>query len=115
MDSPLLVDMAIHTFDAARYVTGADPVSVQCAEFNPPWSWYRGSASAIAEFEFEDGLRLGSRGAGAPTASRRRGSRLGVRSGLLVAPRGTEPATRSPRCARPEAKELSSSASTPPP
>ena len=42
MDSPLLVDMAIHTFDAARYVTGADPVNVLCTEFNPPWSWYRG-------------------------------------------------------------------------
>ena len=39
MDSPLLVDMSIHTFDAARYVTGADPVSVQCTEFNPAWSW----------------------------------------------------------------------------
>ena len=25
MDSPLLIDMAIHTFDAARHVTGADP------------------------------------------------------------------------------------------
>ena len=47
MDSPLLVDMAIHTFDAARYVTGGDPVSVLCTEFNPPWSWYRGAASAV--------------------------------------------------------------------
>ncbi len=62
MDSPLLVDMAIHTFDAARYVTGADPVSVQCTEFNPPWSWYRGAASAVAEFEFEGGLRFSYEG-----------------------------------------------------
>ena len=54
MDSPLLIDMAIHTFDAARYVTGADPVSVQCTEFNPPWSWYRGAASAVVEFELTE-------------------------------------------------------------
>ncbi len=62
MDSPLLVDMAIHTFDAARYVTGADPVSAQCTEFNPPWSWYAGAASAVAEFEFRDGLRFSYEG-----------------------------------------------------
>jgi predicted dehydrogenase len=62
MDSPLLVDMAIHTFDAARYVTGADPVSVLCTEFNPPWSWYRGAASAVVEFEFTGGLRFSYQG-----------------------------------------------------
>jgi len=37
MASPLLIDMAIHTFDAARYLTGEDPVSVSCSEFNPEW------------------------------------------------------------------------------
>jgi predicted dehydrogenase len=58
MDSPLLVDMAIHTFDAARYMTGADPVSVFCAEHNPSWSWYKGAASALAEFEFTNGVRF---------------------------------------------------------
>jgi predicted dehydrogenase len=62
MDSPLLVDMAIHTFDAARYVTGADPVSVLCSEFNPRWSWYRGAASAVAEFEFTEGIRFSYQG-----------------------------------------------------
>src|SRR6266545_763860 len=45
MDSPLILDMAIHTFDAARYLSGADPIAVYCEEFNPPWSWYRGAAS----------------------------------------------------------------------
>lgn len=35
MDSPLLLDMAIHTFDQARYILGANPVSVYCHEFNP--------------------------------------------------------------------------------
>jgi predicted dehydrogenase len=58
MDSPLLVDMAIHTFDAARYLTGADPVSVFCTEHNPSWSWFKGAASAVAEFEFTNGVRF---------------------------------------------------------
>ena len=41
MESPLILDMAIHTFDQARFITGADPVSVYCHEFNPPGSWYK--------------------------------------------------------------------------
>ena len=36
MDSPLVLDMAIHTFDQARFITGANPISVYCHEFNPP-------------------------------------------------------------------------------
>ena len=62
MDSPLLVDMAIHTFDAARYITGADPLTVLCTEFNPSWSWYRGAASAVVEFELTDGIRFSYEG-----------------------------------------------------
>lgn len=62
MASPLILDMAIHTFDAARYLSGADPVSVYCEEFNPPWSWYRGAASATAIFEMTGGLRYTYRG-----------------------------------------------------
>lgn len=58
----LLLDMAIHTFDAARYVSGADPVSVYCEEFNPSWSWYSGAACATAMFEMTGGLRYTYRG-----------------------------------------------------
>jgi len=57
MDQPLLVDMAIHAFDAARYLLGTEPRSVQCETFNPEWSWYRGDAAAIATFQFDDGSR----------------------------------------------------------
>jgi len=57
MESPLIVDMAIHTFDAARYLSACDPVSVYCEEFNPPWSWYKGDACATAVFTMENGLR----------------------------------------------------------
>lgn len=62
MMHPLLLDMAIHTFDAARYLTDTDPVAVYCEEFNPPWSWYRGNASATAIFEMSGGLRYTYRG-----------------------------------------------------
>lgn len=56
MQHPLLVDMAIHTFDQARYASGADPVAVYCHAFNPPHSWYKGEASAIAIFEMTNGI-----------------------------------------------------------
>ena len=72
MASPLLLDMAIHTFDAARYLSDADPVAVYCEEFNPLWSWYKGAASAIAIFEMTGGLRYTYRGSwcaeGRPTS-----------------------------------------------
>lgn len=58
----LLLDMAIHTFDAARLITGADPVSVYCHEWNPAGSWYDRDASAVAIFEMTDGLVYTYRG-----------------------------------------------------
>ena len=62
MASPLVLDMSIHTFDQARFITGADPISVTCQEWNPPGSWYRGSASAICTFEMNDGSMFNYRG-----------------------------------------------------
>ena len=58
----LLLDMAIHTFDAARFITSADPVSVYCKEWNPSGSWYDQDASAIAIFEMTDGIVYTYRG-----------------------------------------------------
>ena len=55
---PLLLDMAIHLFDGARAITGADPVSVYCESSNPPWSWYAGDAAADAIFTMTGGLRF---------------------------------------------------------
>lgn len=62
MDSPLIVDMAIHTFDQARLIGGADPVSVYCHEYNPVGSWYKGNASAVCIFEMNDGSVFTYRG-----------------------------------------------------
>lgn len=58
MEHVLLVDMAIHAFDAARYLLGQNPVSVYCEEFNPGWSWYAGHAAATAVFEMDGGTRF---------------------------------------------------------
>lgn len=51
MDNVLLLDMAIHTFDAARFVSGKQPLSVYCVESNPSGSWYAHGASANAIFK----------------------------------------------------------------
>lgn len=62
MEHPLLVDMAIHAFDAVRYLLDADPITVDCRTFNPSWSWYRGDAAANAIFTFEGGTRYAYNG-----------------------------------------------------
>ncbi len=62
MAYPLILDMSIHTFDAARFLTGADPVSVYCHSFNPKRSWYKGDASAVVIFEMSNGSVFSYRG-----------------------------------------------------
>ncbi|WP_037569172.1 Gfo/Idh/MocA family protein [Phaeacidiphilus oryzae] len=62
MAHPLLVDMAIHPFDTARFLLDAEPVAVNCQEWNPSWSWYAGAASASALFEMEGGARFAYNG-----------------------------------------------------
>jgi predicted dehydrogenase len=62
MEHVLLLDMAIHTFDAARFLSGTDPVSVYCKEWNPAGSWYDHDASAVAIFEMSNGLVYTYRG-----------------------------------------------------
>jgi len=62
MKHVLLLDMAIHTFDAARFISGADPVAVYCKEWNPAGSWFAHDASAVAIFEMTGGLVFTYRG-----------------------------------------------------
>jgi predicted dehydrogenase len=62
MDHVLLVDMAIHTLDAARYLAGRDPTAVYCLEGNPRSSWYRHGSVANAIFEFGPELIFTYRG-----------------------------------------------------
>ncbi len=62
MQHVLIKDMAIHNFDSARFLSGADPVSVYCHEWNPKGSWYAHGASAHAIFEMTAGIVFNYRG-----------------------------------------------------
>ena len=62
MDHVLLLDMAIHTFDAARCISGQEPQAVYCVETNPKGSWYKHGAAADAIFEFSGGVIVNYRG-----------------------------------------------------
>ena len=58
----LLRDMAIHTFDAARFLTREEPEAVTCTSWNPPGSWFAHGASAVAVFEVTGGVVFTYRG-----------------------------------------------------
>ncbi len=56
--NPLLLDMAVHTLDAARFLCRCDAVSVYCDAFNPSWSWQPGNTTITAIFEMENGVHF---------------------------------------------------------
>ena len=62
MASPLILDMSIHHFDLARFMTGAEPVGVYALEFSPAGSWYAGDVAATCVFEMSDGVVFTYRG-----------------------------------------------------
>jgi predicted dehydrogenase len=62
MHNVLLLDMAIHTLDAARFIAGKAPLAVYCHETNPRGSWYAHGAAANAIFEFADDVVFTYRG-----------------------------------------------------
>ena len=62
MKHVLLLDMSIHAFDASRFISKADPVSVYCKEWNPKNSWYEHGASAVCVFTMSNGIVFTYRG-----------------------------------------------------
>ncbi len=72
MAQVLLLDMAIHSVDQARYIGDLQPLAVWAQTWSPPQSWYRGHASALLGVECAGGVRLTYRGSwcaeGAPTS-----------------------------------------------
>lgn len=62
MQHVLLLDMAVHTFDAARFIMNKTPLAVYCHESNPNGSWYNHGAAANAIFEFSDNCTFTYRG-----------------------------------------------------
>ncbi|UUP19846.1 1,5-anhydro-D-fructose reductase (plasmid) [Nitratireductor thuwali] len=87
MEHPLLLDMAIHTFDAARFMADKVPLAVYAQEANPKGSWYAHGAAANAIFEFSDGVIFTYRGSwcaeGAPTSWEAAWRFIGTRGSLL--------------------------------
>ncbi len=87
MQNVLLLDMAIHTLDAARFMTVADPVAVYAQESNPSGSWYAHGAAANAIFEFSDDIIFTYRGSwvaeGAPTSWESTWRIIGTNGSLL--------------------------------
>ena len=70
MNNVLLTDMAIHQFDAVRYLTSANAESVFCDEWNPKGSWWQHGASAHAIFHMNGGIRFTFRGSWCAEGSR---------------------------------------------
>jgi predicted dehydrogenase len=56
MDHVLLLDMAIHTFDSARFLSKCDPRGVFCREWEPKGTWYKQGSAAAAIFEMTGGV-----------------------------------------------------------
>src|SRR5690606_36932089 len=52
MPYPLIIDMAIHHFDMMRHFLNSAPLTVYGQSWNPPWSWFRGDASASLLLKF---------------------------------------------------------------
>jgi predicted dehydrogenase len=62
MDHVLLLDMAIHTFDATRFISGQSPRHVYAEDWNPRGSWFKHGASAVAVFGMTGGVVATYRG-----------------------------------------------------
>jgi len=62
LPSPLLADMAIHAFDQARSLAGADAVRVSCRELCPPEAGFAGAPVALCTFELDAGVTFTYRG-----------------------------------------------------
>jgi len=60
--STLLLEIAIHHLDMARFLLDANATSVFCRAWNPPWSCATGPASASLIVEFENGVNMSFNG-----------------------------------------------------
>jgi predicted dehydrogenase len=58
MSYPLIIDMSIHHFDLMRFFLESDPVTVFGRSWNPPWSWFKGDASASVILNFANGVSV---------------------------------------------------------
>ena len=66
MEHPLILDMAVHSFDLIRFVTGLEMSEVWARTWNPPWSQFDGDASALVLFTMDSGARVAYTGSWHP-------------------------------------------------
>lgn len=62
MEHPVLQDMAVHHFDAIRFVTGEEPVQVYARTAAAPWSQFQGQAIATVHAHMSGGTQVSYRG-----------------------------------------------------
>ena len=92
--------MAIHQFDLARDLIGAEPVAVVLRVVQPGWSWFAGDAAAEVQFEFAGGRRFSFAGSWcSPGLETSWNGSLAGQRGCAAAPSGTGTTSRWPRTA----------------
>jgi predicted dehydrogenase len=62
LEEPLLSDMAIHHFDALRFVLDDEPTMVSCQSWSEPDTPFKGRPAAIATVHFAEGTLVSYRG-----------------------------------------------------
>jgi predicted dehydrogenase len=62
LEEPLLSDMAIHHFDALRFVLDDEPTVVSCQSWSEPDTPFKGRPAAIATIHFAKGTLVSYRG-----------------------------------------------------
>ena len=62
LEEPLLSDMAIHHFDALRFVLDDEPVEVSCHSWAEPGTPFAGPPAAVATMRFAKGTIVSYRG-----------------------------------------------------
>ena len=58
LDNPVLQDMSAHHFDAFRYITGEEPLSVYAEAYNPPWSQYKSGGCNSVLIAMTNGIHV---------------------------------------------------------
>ncbi|MFP4502625.1 MAG: Gfo/Idh/MocA family protein [Candidatus Hydrogenedentota bacterium] len=56
MAYPLILDMTIHHVDMLRFLLDSDVRSVRVSSHAPGWSWFKGDAMVMAQWEMENGV-----------------------------------------------------------
>lgn len=62
MSDTMLLEMAVHHFDAMRYVLAAEPRTVSGQTWRPPWTRYHGDTVVSCRFDFDDGTHVAYQG-----------------------------------------------------